>query len=187
MTTAPRDALVFNVAGLLAEPSGSHRDLAVDGVLLDLGEDLVLAEPLAVRVRVDRTNRGLLVRGRLAASLADTCGRCLTSLEIPLDLPLDEEILPSVDLHSGIPLDTAAEPEAFRLSDHHELDLEPLAREAVQLAAPIAPVCRPDCLGLCPDCGGDRNTGPHDHGEVPVDPRLALLAELRIDEPPGTG
>lgn len=187
MTTAPRDALVFNVAGLLAEPPGSTRDLAVDGVRLDVGEDLVLAAPLAVRVRVNRTNRGLLVRGALTASLADACGRCLTPLEIPLDLSLDEEVLPSVDLHSGVPLDTTAEPEAPRLSDHHELDLEPLAREAVQLAAPIAPVCRPDCLGLCPDCGGDLNAGPHDHGEAPVDPRLAPLAELRIDEQHGTG
>ena len=54
--------------------------------------------------------------------------------------------------------------------------------EAIQLAAPIAPVCRPACRGLCPECGGDLNAAPHDHGEAPVDPRLAMLRELLVDD-----
>ena len=181
MTTSPGDALVVNVAGLLGEPPGSHRDVAVDGILLDLGEDLRQAAPLGVRVRVGHTNRGVIVTGRVTTSLADTCSRCLVALEIPIDAPIDEEVLPSIDLQSGMPVDTSEEPEAFRLSDHHELDLEPLAREAVQLAAPIAPLCRRDCLGLCAECGLDLNAGPHDHGDVPVDPRLAKLREFRVD------
>jgi uncharacterized protein len=182
MSTSPADALVFNVAGLLGETSGSHRDVEVDGVLLDLGDELVQAAPLALRARIARTNRGLIVTGSVRTRLADRCGRCLADLEIPIEAPIEEEVLPSIDLHSGLPVDRTAEPEAFRLNDHHELDLEPLAREAVQLAAPIAPVCRPDCAGLCPECGADLNAGPHEHAETPVDPRLARLAELHVDE-----
>jgi uncharacterized protein len=170
------------VAGLLGETPGSHRDVEVDGVRLDLGDELVQAAPLALRARLARTNRGLIVSGSVSTRLADQCGRCLAALEVPIDATIEEEILPSIDLHSGLPVDTAAEPEAWRLNDHHELDLEPLAREAVQLAAPIAPVCRPDCAGLCPECGADLNAGPHEHTETPVDPRLAALAELRVDE-----
>jgi uncharacterized protein len=181
MTTVPGEALVVNVAGLLAEPPGSHRDLRFEGVTIDLGEDLVQAEPLDVRVRVARTNRGVLVTGRVRTALADTCGRCLVPIVLPIDVALDEEVLPSLELQSGAPVDTTAEPEAPRLTDHHELDLEPLAREAVQLAAPIAPVCRPDCAGLCATCGRDLNADPHDHGDGPVDPRLARLAEFRSD------
>jgi DUF177 domain-containing protein len=182
MTTSPGDALVVNVAGLLGEPSGSHRDVAVDGVRMELGEDLRQVAPLELRARIGRTNRGVIVTGRARTSLADTCARCLVALEIPVDVPIEDEVLPSVDLQSGSPVDTAEEPEAYRLSDHHELDLEPLVREAVQLAAPIAPVCRPDCRGLCPECGVDLNAGPHDHGEATVDPRLAKLLEFRADE-----
>jgi uncharacterized protein len=182
MTTTPAEALVVNVAGLLGEVPGAHRDIAVEGVRLDLGPELVQASPLAVRVRVARTNRGLFVSGSSRTSLADTCGRCLVALEIPIEASIDEEVLPSIELQSGSAVDTSAEPEAFRLSDHHELDLEPLAREAIVLAAPIAPVCRPDCLGLCPECGVDLNAGPHDHGDAPPDPRLAALLELRVDE-----
>jgi uncharacterized protein len=182
MTTVPGDVLVVNVAGLLGEPPGSHRDVSFDVREIELGDGLVQAAPMAVLARIARTNRGVVVTGRVRTGLADTCARCLAPLLIPLDAPLDEEVLPLVDLQSGLRLDTTAEPEAFRLSDHHELDLEPLAREAIVLAAPIAPVCRPDCPGLCPECGVDRNTGPHDHGDAPVDPRLAKLLELRIDD-----
>ena len=182
MTTVPGDALVVNVAGLLGEPPGSHRVVEADGISLELGEGLRQAAPLAIRARIARTNRGVLVTGRVRTALADTCGRCLAAIAVPIDVPIDEEVLPSIELQSGLAVDTAAEPEAMRLSDHHELDLEPLAREAVQLAAPIAPVCRPDCAGLCATCGRDLNLEPHDHGEGPVDPRLAKLAEFRADD-----
>jgi uncharacterized protein len=181
MTTVPRDALVVNVAGLLGEAPGAHRDVGADGVTLDLGEDLVQAKPLAVRARVARTNRGVLVHGSATTALGDTCGRCLAPIVVPVEVAIDEEVLQSIDLQSGLPVDRSAEPEALRLSDHHELDLEVLVREAILLAAPIAPVCRPDCAGLCPTCGRDLNAEPHDHGDGPVDPRLAKLAEFRPD------
>jgi uncharacterized protein len=182
MTTSPADALVVNVAGLLGETPGSYRDVEVRDVRLELGDDLLQAAPLEVRARIARTNRGVLVTGRVRTSLADTCGRCLVALEVPIEVPIEEEVLPSIELQSGLVVDTSAEPEAFRLSDHHELDLEPVARQAVVLAAPIAPTCRPDCPGLCVECGADLNAGPHGHADAPIDPRLAKLGEFLADE-----
>ena len=182
MTTSPEDALVVNVSGLLGELPGSHRDVAIEGVVLDLGEGLRQAAPLALDARIARTNRGVIVTGHARTRLADTCGRCLAAVEVAIDVPIDEEVLPSIELQSGLAIDITQDPEAFRLSDHHELDLEPLAREAVQLAAPIAPVCRPDCPGLCPECGGDMSAGAHEHADAPIDPRLAKLAEFEAGE-----
>ncbi len=126
----------------------------------------------------------MTVDGGAATTLADVCARCLAPLEISVEVEIEEEVLPSADLQSGIAVDTTAEPEALRLSDHHELDLEPLVREAIQLATPIAPVCRAACRGLCPECGADLNAGSHDHGEAPVDPRLEGLRDLLVDEEP---
>ena len=69
------------------------------------------------------------------------------------------------------------EPEALRLDDHHELDLEPAIRDAISLAEPIAPLCRPDCPGLCRVCGPDLAADPaHAHPTRSIDPRLAVLA-----------
>jgi len=182
VTVGPDDRpLLFNVAGLLGEAPGAVRDLAFEDVTIDLGEDLAQAEPLAGTAHLVRTNRGLLLTGRVGTSLADTCGRCLAPVRMPLDLELAEEFLPSLDIGTGQPLDRSLEPDVPRLSDHHEMDLETLVREAVQLAAPIVPLCRPDCLGLCPRCGVDRNLGPHAHPDGPLDPRLEALREFRRD------
>jgi uncharacterized protein len=173
--------LLFNVSGLLTEAPGSFRNLAFEGATIDLGDDLVLAEPVAGTVHVARTNRGLLVTGRVGTALADTCGRCLVPVLVLLDLEVDEEFLPSLDISTGQPLDRALEPEVPRLSDHHEMDLETVVREAIQLAAPIVPLCRPDCLGLCPLCGADRNLGPHAHADDTIDARLEALRAFNPD------
>ena len=106
----------------------------------------------------------------------------LRPIEVAVTGEIDDEALPSVDLLTGKALDPHVEPEIARLTDHHEIGLEPFVREAIQLAAPIAPLCRPDCPGLCPVCGDELGSGPHDHGEVPIDPRLEALRGFRVDE-----
>ena len=184
---ARASAFDVNVAGLLAEGPGSHRDIAVHGLRLPLDEELELASPVEGTVRLARTNRGLLVTGKLDAALRASCARCLRDIEVPVHVEIDEEALPSIDLTSGMPVDTSADPEAVRLSDHHELDLEPLIREGISLAEPIAPLCRPDCPGLCTVCGGELATGEHDHGEGPIDPRLEALKAFRVDGDGRTG
>lgn len=189
MTPAvPGAPLTYNVARLLAEPPGSSRDYLVAGVTIDLGApELQLADPIEGRVHLARTNRGLLVTADLATSLAATCSRCLRDIDVPLSLRIQEEALPSIDLHTGLPLDTAAEPDVVRLTDHHELELEPVVRDAISLAEPIAPLCETRCPGLCPVCGERLSDGDHDHPEDEGDPRLAGLRALRVDGGPETG
>lgn len=174
--------LSWPLAGLLGERPGASRDFSVEGVALDLGPGVEQDSPLRARVHVGRTNRGVIVRARIETSLAAICSRCLRPTSVRLDLELTEEFLPSIDLASGLAVDARLEPDAMRLSAHHELDLEPVARDAIWMAEPIAPLCRPDCPGLCPMCGGDLIAGPHDHGEGPVDPRLEALRDLLSDD-----
>jgi len=176
------EELCWPLAGLLAEFPGASRDFAVEGVVLELGQEIVQDSPLRGRVHVSRTNRGVIVHARLATSLVAPCSRCLRPASVPLDLDLVEEVLPGIDLASGLAVDVTAEPDAARLSDHHELELEPIVREAIWMAEPIAPLCRPDCPGLCPACGADLAGGPHDHGEGPADPRLEALRGFQPDD-----
>jgi uncharacterized protein len=168
-------------AGLLGEPPGASRKYEVADVAFDPGEDLELAAPVEGSVHVARTNRGVLVDADLTTSLAMECSRCLRPIVVPLELEIDEEALPSVDLHSGLPVDDAEEPDVVRLNGHHELELLPLVRDAISLAEPIAPVCRNDCPGLCVVCGQSRETGPHDH-PTEIDPRLEALAAFQPDD-----
>lgn len=181
------DALLENVARLLTEPPGSSRTVEIADATLDLGEDLALATPVGGTVRIARTNRGVLVTGSVRATLAETCSRCLRPIEVPVAVVLEEEVLPSLDIGTGLPVRGDDEPDAPRLTDHHELDLEPLVREGIQLAEPIAPLCRPDCPGLCVVCGGELADGPHDHPDAPIDPRLEALRAFRRDDEAETG
>ena len=171
--------LTWNVAGLLADSVGSHRSYEVADVSIGLPEDLELASPIAGEVRLTRTNRGILADALLSTSLAGECARCLRPLATPIDIALEEEYLPSIDLTSGRPVETESEPEALRLTDHHELDLEPSVSDAIALAEPIAPLDRPDCPGLCVVCGLPLDEGEHDHPDDDIDPRLEALKAFR--------
>jgi uncharacterized protein len=175
--------LVWNVSGLLGETAGAVRDYAVEGARIDIGEDLRLAAPIDGRVHVSRTNRGLLVNADFSTRLAMQCVRCLRDIEVPIEVEIEEEVLPTIDFHTGQPVHLAdgdAE-EILRLTDHHELDLERTVREAIQLAEPIAPLDRPDCPGLCIVCGNPLDEGSHDHPDDDIDPRLEALRAFKPD------
>ncbi len=171
--------LTFPLAGLLGEPAGSTRRWDVHGATIALADDLRLTEPLDGEVRIARTNRGVIVDARLRAAIAGECSRCLREIEIPVEIEVREEALPSIDLMSGGPLDTTAEPEVTRLTSHHELELGPLVADAISLAEPIAPLCEADCPGLCPECGVRLGPGHVAHETEDVDPRLAALRGFR--------
>jgi uncharacterized metal-binding protein YceD (DUF177 family) len=133
--------LAWNVAGLLADDPGADRVFEVEGVTIDLGEDLRLARPIDGRIRLLRTNRGILAHADLRTALALECSRCLREIEF----------------------------------------LETPVREAIQLAEPIAPLCRPDCPGLCIVCGLRLDDGVHDHPDDDIDPRMEALRGFRPD------
>ena len=173
------DPLRWNVAGLLGDTVGSARTYDVHDAEIELPEGLELASPISGQVRLSRTNRGILADARLETSLAGECARCLRPVATPIDITIEEEYLPSVDLTSGRPVERASEPEALRLSDHHELDLGPSVSDAISLAEPIAPLDRPDCPGLCAICGLPLDEGEHDHPDDEIDPRLEALKAFR--------
>ncbi len=53
------------------------------------------------------------------------------------------------------------------------------ARDAVALGLPEKILCRPDCAGLCGECGKNLNDEPHVHEQEHRDPRWAALEALR--------
>jgi uncharacterized metal-binding protein YceD (DUF177 family) len=78
------DPLTLALSGLMAEAPGAVREYAVDGVAVDGGEDLVLAEPVTGLIRLSRTNRGLVLDARFTTALAGECARCLRPVLTPV-------------------------------------------------------------------------------------------------------
>jgi uncharacterized protein len=176
------DPLTFAVSGVMAEAPGSVREYRIDNVDVDPGEGLKLTEPVSGGMRLLRTNRGLIVETDLRTGIAGECVRCLRPTVTPVRVRLEEEVLPTIDLGSGLPvaLEEGEDPETARLTDHHELELRPLLAEAISLEEPIAPLCEEDCPGLCIECG-ERMSPGHVHGDGPIDPRLEALRAFRVD------
>ena len=139
------------------------------------GLDLSVDGPVAVRLEAQATSSGeVLVRGTVAARFTSACRRCLE----PVEADLEEEVailftppdqLADEDRGGEIrPLD----PEG------NFLDLAPAIREEVFLDAPKWVVCRPDCKGLCPMCGVNRNEGTCECTLDEPDPRWEALRAL---------
>jgi uncharacterized protein len=173
----------FNVAGLLHEPSGAVRDVRLRDHYVNLGTDVELAGPLDADLRLLRTNRGILARGEVRAPLRRTCARCTDAYVEDVRVSVEEEFRPSIDPETGAPvrLEAAEEDAAQRIDEHHEIDLGAVFHDELALTEPMHPLCRPDCLGLCVECGGRLETGDHTHGGDEIDPRLAGLAALLSD------
>jgi len=170
--------LSYNVATLLRSAPGTERRYPVENLEMEIAEDLRLAEPIEGEVRLSRTGRSILARAHLTTAIEGYCSRCLTPIVAKIDVDIEEEALPSIDIDSGLPVNQAEEPDALRLDSHHELDLGEPIREAISLAEPISMLCRDNCRGLCLVCGVDlNNVTEHDHADDTVDPRLAALAE----------
>jgi uncharacterized protein len=65
--------------------------------------------------------------------------------------------------------------------DSEELDVQRWAHDAYALALPAQILCRPDCIGLCLECGADLNADPEHAHQAAPDPRWAKLGELKFD------
>ncbi|MBX6372445.1 MAG: DUF177 domain-containing protein [Acidothermus sp.] len=129
---------------------------------------------LAFDVRIESVREGVWVSGTVQASLAGECARCLEPFASELVVRLEQLFVypghrqASDDDEIGEVVDQA-------------IDLEPLVRDAVVLALPLAPLCREDCPGLCPRCGVLLAEQPGHRHDDDVDPRWAILRGLIED------
>jgi uncharacterized protein len=141
-----------------------------------LGFEGVIAVPAGAEVELDllleSVVEGVLVSGTASAPTEGECARCLD----PIAGRIEVEITELFAYPDSTTDATTDEDEVSRLVDDL-IDCEPVVRDAVVLALPNAPLCTPDCAGLCPDCGGKwADLGP-DHRHETIDPRWAALTE----------
>jgi len=175
----------YNVAGLLKGPTGTQRRYNLNEDISHLDQELEPIRPLVGLVALMRTSQGILVTGRLRTALRVTCRRCLEPCNMEVELDLEEEFHSVVRIGKA-PLDDVPEEdddEALLIDEHHILDLSEVVRQGLWLAGPVEALCRPDCAGLCPRCGGNRNLGECHCDQAAIDPRWAALQTLLSNEP----
>jgi uncharacterized protein len=173
-------ALQFNVAQLLKQPTGTKRVYTIDTTMPSLDDDLTVVAPFRGQVRFIRANAGLLVTGDLETVVELECSRCLTTFQTAISFEIEEEFKPILDIVTGASVPQEPDQDQATLIDEqHILDLAEVVRQELVLSLPPSPVCRPDCRGLCPVCGKNRNEESCDCEVETADPRWeALRASL---------
>ena len=146
------------------------------GGRVDSGWALISPVELKLRVRKDGDKYRLF--GRVVTIVQRECCRCLKSFDVPMAMDVDLRYLPqAVNTGEGeCEISEADLSTAFYRDD--QIDLGDMACEQLQLASPMKPLCREDCLGMCSVCGVDRNATACECEASWHDPRLEALRML---------
>ena len=171
-------ALVVDIVDL-PHRIGATKDVCVEaGAPAGLGTAVIgvpEGSSLVVDARLTSLEDGVLARGRADVHVHGECVRCLRDLDEERTVTFDE-----LYYLSGTPR-AAEDGEDVLLVGEDSLDLEPALRDALVPALPFRPLCRPDCAGLCPECGRRVDDLPADHRHDHPDPRWSALAALLPD------
>lgn len=151
----------------VSETVPSPSRIGLDLIAIDKGAALELD------LRVESVSEGVLVSGTVSAPTTGDCARCLTPVTGDVEIYLTE-LFAYPDSATD---ETTEADEVGRVVDD-TVDLEQPIIDAVGLALPFAPLCGPDCAGLCPDCGVALATAEPGHHHERIDPRWAKLAGM---------
>jgi uncharacterized protein len=134
-----------NVSQLLKEPVGASRSLEIAGNRNIINGSGIISG----LVTLVRTDRGVFVTGHLMVEIEATCCRCLKAFHCPLNVNIEEEYFPTVDVNSGLALKVPDDSDDnFVIDEHHILDLSEAVRQYASLAVPMKPLCHQNCAGI---------------------------------------
>jgi uncharacterized protein len=160
--------LRLNVGFIAHQTIGYSRSFDFNIPSIHIPPDLSLRN-LVGSAQITRTAQGLLVQTRLQANMNAECSRCLADFEQPLRIGFSElyAFNKKSITESGL-----------ILPENGFINLASLVREYMFLEVPINPLCRPDCKGLCPECGANLNEADCGHTPATGDSRFDILKAL---------
>jgi DUF177 domain-containing protein len=129
--------------------------------------------PVALDLHMESASEGVFFSGTVSVPVEGECARCLR--------PIGDSVVARIAelfAYPGSTTEETTDADEVRRLDDELADLEPVVRDAVVLELPANPVCRPDCPGLCPECGTALDDLPPDHSHARVDPRWSALGSL---------
>jgi len=196
-----KSPFIYNTHDLPRRP-GEMREVRL---VIDLHEPLgfeVMAiaqdEPIDIEMKLESVAEGVLVTANVLSEAVGECGRCLDEVVFDIDENFVElfeyaedprqarkkEKKKSQRAKDAEEAEKLDDEDELRQMDGDEIDLEGPIRDAIILNLPINPLCSPDCLGLCPDCGEKWEDLPEDHAHEVIDAHWAGLAGLKLPEQP---
>lgn len=124
-------------------------------------------------VNVVLTNIGtgkVLVQGEMKLVLSIPCDRCLTDVDVPLQFSFEEEVF--------TPEEQPDDQDRQEFVLGYELDIEALVNSEILVNMPVKVLCKPDCKGICKQCGHNLNEGDCGCDTFVPDPRMAAIKDI---------
>jgi uncharacterized protein len=175
----------IDAAGLPLSLESSPADFPVLQEIARRGE-ATFCRPILFSLRVLRIEDLITVDGRFDSRARFACARCLADFEVALSAPV--ALTYALDMPDGR---TAVDDDGIELSadeaglipvEGDTIELTDGLQEQIVMALPLRPLCRPDCKGLCPQCGADLNHEKCHCAPAPPDPRFAVLKNLKLPD-----
>jgi uncharacterized protein len=152
------------VGDLIGSPGKERPFAGTHSVSLRLG-DTTVSGPMDVSGRVLGLIDAVKAEFTASAMAHFACTRCLTEWDGVVRVDAEQYFRGTPDEDGYAIVDT-------------QIDVSGPAQDELGLALPTVPLCKEDCLGLCPTCGTDLNSEPcGGHGEEPDSP-FAVLKDL---------
>lgn len=144
---------------------------------------LVTGTPVEIQANLSEIDGNVIAQGRVTGPLKSVCVRCLAESDFVLNRPFRHVFIEGKDPAVDSAEETISEADNLDCTffDGGVIDLLTLAIDEIGLALPDNPVCSPDCRGLCPVCGADRNRISCGCEVEDSDARWAALKELKLD------
>lgn len=146
-----------------------------DGFLADSGAGL--KAPVEMEITVQRQAQVFYGAGTLKTVIEYNCSRCLKLFVRPVALELTF-IIAEAGKESGYA-------EEFIILENDEADITAYIEGVIFESLPLSPICDPNCQGLCPICGGDKNIDDCQCKNEEIDPRWEKLQKLNISREGG--
>ena len=142
------------------------------------GDSYRIVAPVELDFDIHKSKDQFRLEGTVRTELELPCSRCLEPFRLPVDSAFDLRYAPESAMATDTDTVVAEEDLETRYYRDDQIDLDGLIREQLYLALPMKPLCRDECLGLCPQCGTNRNAGTCECDTGWHDPRLEPLKDL---------
>lgn len=169
--TNPRKPLRLNVGFLINSPIGINRDFIFDSLTVT-SDDIAIGEIEGV-AKISRTPQGLFVEGKFGGTISLECVRCLCDYIQPLSWEFSELFAFT---------DENVTESGLLIPDDAHIDLQELVHDFALVEVPIKPICKPECRGLCMECGQNLNEKDCGHRPENGSPFSVLKDMLNQDE-----
>jgi len=173
--------MIVDLSELRKKNSPLHVEADFSENQLGLRSPLAQLDKIAhAELRVRLSGERVTVDGRLTGDLEVICCRCAKGFSQRVEKAFSVEYWPDPRAgDEGEELELSYDELDIGFYREDKIDLSAVVAEQILLEIPMKAVCRENCRGLCDQCGADLNLEACECVRTKVDPRLAILAQIK--------